>query len=237
MTDFTNKKVLVLGGSRGIGAAIVRRFAKDGARVTFTYASSNDAASALASETGSVAAHADSASRASVLDAVRNAGALDILVVNAGVLVAGDPLDLDPDAVDRMIDINVRAPYHGCVEAARLMKDHGRLLVIGSCSAERQPFPFSSAYALTKSAMHGMVKGLARDFGARGITVNAIQPGPVDTDMNPANGPMKDMMHSFMAIQRHAHPDEIAGLVAYLASSEAAFVTGAFHTIDGGFSA
>ena len=237
MTNFTSKNALVLGGSRGIGAEIVRRFTKDGACVTFTYANSGDAANVLALESGSSALHADSANRASVIAAVKASGKLDIIVVNAGVLVAGDPLKLDPDGVDRMIDINVRAPYHAFVEAARLMNDNGRMIIIGSCSSERQPFPFLAAYALTKSAMRGMVKGLARDFGARGITVNAVQPGPVDTDMNPEDGPMKDMMHSFMAIKRHARPEEIAGMVAYLASAEAAIVTGALHTIDGGFSA
>ena len=237
MTDFTDKNVLVMGGSRGIGAAIVRRFAADGADVTFTYSSSRDAADQLAGETGTTAVAADSADRAAVLDAVRERGELDILVVNAGVLVMGDPLELDPDAIDTMIDVNVRAPYHALVEAARRMKPNGRMIVIGSCNADRMPFAGGAAYALTKSALQGMTAGLARDFGPRGITVNVIQPGPVDTDMNPADGPMKDMMHGFMAIGRHARADEIAGMAAYLASEEAAIVTGACHTIDGGFNA
>lgn len=236
MTNFTDKNVLVMGGSRSIGAAIVSRFSRDGADVVFTYSASGDEAAVLASATGSTALQADSADRAAVIEVVKGCGELDVLVVNAGILVMGDPLDLDPDSVDRMIDVNVRAPYHAFVEAARRMKDGGRMIVIGSCNADRMPFPGGAAYALTKSAMQGMVRGLARDFGARGITVNAIQPGPVDTDMNPADGPMKDMMHGFMAIKRHARTDEIAGMAAYLASEEAAIVTGACHTIDGGFS-
>lgn len=237
MTDFTNKNVLVLGGSRGIGAAIVRRFAADGASVAFTYANSAEAAQRLASETGASAIQADSADRAAVIETVAARGKLDIIVANAGVLVMGDPLELDADAVDMMINVNVRAPYHAFVEAARGMNDDGRMIVIGSCNGDRMPFPGGAAYALTKSAMQGMVRGLARDFGGRGITVNAIQPGPVDTDMNPADGPMKDTMHSFMAIKRHARSDEVAGMAAYLASGEAGMITGACHTIDGGFAA
>ncbi len=237
MTDFTDKNILVMGGSRGIGAAIVERFAKDGGDVAFTYASSPEPANLLASKTGSTALQSDSAQRDQVVQIVQQRGKLDCIIVNAGVLEMGDPLDLDPDAIDHMIDINIRAPYHAFVEAARNMNDNGRMIVIGSCNAERMPFAGGAAYAMTKSAMQGMVRGLARDFGDRGITANAIQPGPVDTEMNPADGPMKDMMHGFMAIKRHARVDEVAGMAAYLASEEAAIVTGACHTIDGGFNA
>ncbi|GAA0488515.1 SDR family oxidoreductase [Parasphingorhabdus litoris] len=237
MTDFTNKNILVMGGSRGIGEAIVKRFAKDGGDVTFTYAHSSDRAEQLAAETDSKAMQSDSAERDGVIETVKQLGALDVIVVNAGVLEMGDPLELDPDAIDRMIDINVRAPYHAFVEAGRQMNENGRMIVIGSTNADRMPFPGGAAYALSKSAMKGMVQGLARDFGERSITVNAIQPGPVDTEMNPADGPMKDMMHGFMAIKRHARADEIAGMAAYLAGEEAGIVTGASHTIDGGFGA
>ena len=237
MITLSNKKALVLGGSRGIGAAIVERLAGDGAATTFTYAGSTDAAADLAAKTGAEAVQSDSADRRAVAQVITDQGALDILVINAGVLVMGDPLDSDPDAVDRMIDINVRSPYHAAVEAARGMNDGGRIVVIGSVNGDRMPFPGGAAYALTKSAVQGLVRGLARDFGERGITVNAVQPGPVDTDMNPADGPMKDAMHSFMAIKRHAKPTEIAGMVAYLVGPEAGIVTGALHTIDGGFGA
>lgn len=141
MTDFHGKKVMVLGGSRGIGAAIVRRFAKDGAKVTFTYAGSKDAADALAAETGAEAVKSDAGDRSQTIATVKAAGALDVLVVNAGTLVLGDPLETDPDAVDRMIDINVRAPYHASVEAARQMPEGGRIIIIGSVNGDRMPLP------------------------------------------------------------------------------------------------
>ena len=149
----------------------------------------------------------------------------------------GDPLTLEPKDVDRMIDVNVKAPYHASVEAARRMNSNGRILVIGSVNADRMPFAGGTAYALTKAAIQGMVRGLARDFGERGITVNAIQPGPTDSDMNPADGPMSSLMHSFMAIKRHVRSDEIAELVAYLAGPKGAMITGSMQTIDGGFGA
>ncbi|MEJ5976996.1 SDR family oxidoreductase [Novosphingobium sp. PS1R-30] len=237
MTQFTDKNVLVIGGSRGIGAAVVERLAADGGQVAFTYAGSQDAAAALAEKTGAEAIRSDAAHRAALVETVASRGALDVLVFNAGLLVLGDPLELDPDAVDRMIDVNVRAPYHAAVEAARQMRDGGRIIVIGSVNGDRMPFAGGAAYALTKSALQGMARGLARDFGPRGITVNVVQPGPTDTDMNPADGPMANDMHSFMAIKRHGTAAEVAGLVAYLAGPEAGIVTGALHTIDGGFGA
>ncbi len=238
MTDiFKNQKAFVLGGSRGIGAAVVRRLSRDGADVTFTYAGSKDAAEALAADTGATAFQSDAAIRDEVTGVVKAQGPINILVVNAGALVLGNPLELDADAVDRMIDINVRAPYHAAVEAARQMPDGGRIIVIGSVNGDRMPFEGGAAYALTKSALQGMARGLARDFGARGITVNIVQPGPTNTDMNPHDGPMSEFMHSFMAIKRHGTPDEVAGMVAYLAGPEARIVTGAMHTIDGGFGA
>lgn len=237
MGAMTGKRALVLGGSRGIGAAIVRRLAAEGADVRFTWSGSADAATALAGETRAVAVRVDSADRAALADAVREAGPLDVLVVNAGVAVLGDPLTLEPEAIDRMIDVNVRAPYHAAVEAAKAMPEGGRILFVGSVNGDRMPFPGGAGYALSKSAVQGLTRGLARDLGPRGITVNAIQPGPVDTDMNPADGPMRDLMHGFMAIKRHARPEEIAGMAAYLAGPEATIVTGAMHTIDGGFGA
>ncbi|MBJ7501588.1 MAG: SDR family oxidoreductase [Sphingopyxis sp.] len=237
MSDFQGKSVLVLGGSRGIGAAIVRRFASDGARVVFTYNGSRDAAEQLAAETGSSAVPTDSGDRDAVIARVRESGPLDILVVNAGFALFGDALDLDPDDVDRLIRVNVTAPYHASVEAARQMPEGGRIIVIGSVNGDRMPVPGMASYALSKSALQGMARGLARDFGPRGITINIVQPGPVDTDANPEDGPMRELMHSFMAIKRHGRPEEVAGMVAWLAGPEAGFVTGAMHTIDGAFGA
>lgn len=237
MSAFNGKSVLVLGGSRGIGASIVRRFAADGAKVTFSYAGSAAAAQQVAAETGSLAVHADSADRDAVISLVRDSGPLDVLVVNAGIGVFGDALELEPDAVDRLLRINVHAPYHASVEAARHMPEGGRIIVIGSVNGDRMPVPGMAAYALSKSALQGMARGLARDFGPRGITMNVVQPGPIDTDANPADGPMKDLLHGFMAIKRHGRTDEVASMVAWLAGSEAGFVTGAMHTIDGGFGA
>lgn len=241
MTDispvFSGRKVVILGGSRGIGAALVRKFAADSATVVFTFAGSQEAAAALAADTGARPLRVDSADRAALTAAVAAEGPIDILLVNAGALVLGDPLTLEAEAVERMIDINVRAPYFASVEAARKMPEGGRILIIGSTNGDRIPFVGGAAYAMTKSAIQGMVRGLARDFGARGITVNSIQPGPTDTEMNPADGPMADMMHGFMAIPRHVHASEIAGYAAFLASPAAAMITGSMQTIDGGFAA
>jgi len=237
MGAFQGKSVLVLGGSRGIGAAIVRRFAAEGAGVTFTYAGSPEAAERLATETGTTAVMTDSADRDAVIARVRDSGPLDVLVVNAGFALYGDARDQDPDEVDRLFRVNIHAPYHASVEATRQMPGGGRIIVIGSVNGDRMPVAGMASYALSKSALQGMARGLARDFGPSGITINIVQPGPIDTDANPEDGPNKDLMHGFMAIKRHGRPEEVAGMVAWLAGPEAGFVTGAMHTIDGAFGA
>lgn len=237
MKLFQGKNVLVIGGSRGIGAAIVSGFAAEGAAVHFTYSGSKDAATALADVTGASAIYGDATKRDELIAVVRDAGPLDILVYNAGLLVSGDPLGIDPDHVDRLIDVNVRGAYHASIEAARLMNADGSIVVIGSVNGDRMPFEGLAAYAMSKSALQGMARGLARDFGPRGITVNVVQPGPTDTDMNPAEGPLASQMHSVMAIKRHGTADDVASLVRYLSGPHARGITGAMHTIDGGFGA
>lgn len=226
-----------MGGSRGIGAAVVTRLQQEGAITTFTYANSEAPAQALAHSTGAKAIKVDSTNRKALAAVIHDQGALDILVIAAGVLVMGDPLELNPDDIDHMLDVNVRSPYHAAIEAARRMNRGGRIIIIGSVNADRMPMAGGTAYSLSKAAVQGLVRGLARDLGHREITVNNVQPGPVDTDMNPEAGPMKETMHSFMAIKRHAKAEEIAGMVAYLSGPEAGFITGAQHTIDGGFGA
>lgn len=160
MGAFTGKTVLTLGGSRGIGAAIVRRFVTDGANVRFTYAGSKDAAEHLAQETGAIAVFTDSADRDAVIDVVRKSGALDILVVNAGIGVFGEALELNADDIDRLFKINIHAPYHASVEAARQMPEGGRILIIGSVNGDRMPVAGMAAYAASKSALQGMARGL-----------------------------------------------------------------------------
>lgn len=237
MSNLVGKKAIVLGGSRGIGAAIVERLSREGAETTFTYSSSSEVAQNLGQRVGASAVRLDSRDRNATAEFIQNQGRLDILIVVAGVFVMGDPLEINPDDIDHMIDVNVRSPYHASVEAARNMNEGGRIVIIGSVNADRMPMAGASAYALSKSAIQGLVRGLARDLGPRNITVNNVQPGPVNTEMNPEDGPMKDVMQSFMAIKRHARTDEIAGMVAYLVGPEAGIVTGAQHTIDGGFGA
>ena len=231
------EKAVVLGGSRGIGAAIVQRLAKDGRDVVFTYHGSEEAAKRVAAETGAETQRVDSADHAAVGKFLEAQGEIGALIVNSGIAAVGDPLEQDPADIDRMIDINLRGPYHAAVEGARRMQDGGRIVFIGSVNGDRMPAPGGAAYAMTKAGLKGAAAGLARDFGARGITVNVVQPGPVDTDMNPADGPRAGMMHGAMAIGRHARPEEIAAMVAYLLSEEAAMVTGTSLNIDGGMAA
>ncbi|EIC85322.1 SDR family oxidoreductase [Serratia sp. M24T3] len=237
MNTQNKRKVFIMGGSRGVGAAIVKKFAEQGDEVVFSYVNSHSAAETLAQQTGSTALQLDSADRNAIASQISKLGKLDVLIVNAGVLSSGDPLTLNADEIEKLFQINIHAPYFAAVEAARQMSKDGRIVFIGSTNADRMPMQGLSAYATSKSALQGMVKGLARDFGPRGITVNVVQPGPTDTDMNPADGPLNELMHSFMAIKRHAHGDEVAAMVSWVASAEAAMVTGSALTIDGGFGA
>ena len=236
----------VQGGSRGIGAAIVKRLARDGAAVAFTYVSSASKAEELVATitaTGgkALAIRADSADAVAVQHAIHQSvtrfGRLDILVNNAGVLVWGHLEELTLDALDRTLAVNIRSVFVACQEAAHHMGKGGRIINIGSTNADRIPMAGGSVYAMSKSALVGLTKGMARDLGPRGITVNNVQPGPVDTDMNPADGESAEQLKGMMALARYGKDDEIASFVAYLAGPEAGYVTGASLTIDGGFSA
>lgn len=241
-----NKRALVTGGSRGIGAGIVRRFAREGVNVAFTYSSSPEAAGALAKEAEALgvkalAIQADSANAAAVTAAVERVvadfGGIEILVNNAGIAVMAPLEEFKLADFDRTLAINVRAVFVATQAAARHMKEGGRIINIGSTNADRMPFPGGAVYAMSKSALQGLVQGLSRDLGPRGITINNVEPGPVTTDMNPNEGEFASMLKKVNALPRYGTVEEIAGMVAYLASPEAAYVTGANLKIDGGFSA
>jgi 3-oxoacyl-[acyl-carrier protein] reductase len=240
----TVKVALVTGGSRGIGAAIVKRLARDGATVAFTYAGSEPAALRTVTEVEAsggraLAIKADSADEAQLRGAVKltmeTFGSLDILVNSAGILEMGRIETFPIEQLDRSYAINVRGAFIAIQESLRHMKAGGRIVTIGSMLAERVGFPESSAYALTKGAIAAMVRGIAIDLGPRGITINNVQPGPTLTDIVPAG--YIDTLTKVLPVGRLGQPDEIAGLVAYLVSSEAGYVTGASFTIDGGMTA
>jgi 3-oxoacyl-[acyl-carrier protein] reductase len=242
-----NKRALVTGGSRGIGAAIVKSLALEGAHVALTYVSKPDQANettkvAQALGVQAIAIQADSADAKAVVAAVERTvgelGGIDILVNNAGIGVIAPIDDYRLEDFDRTLAVNLRAVFVATQAAVKHMKTGGRVITIGSCNADRMPFGGGAVYAMSKAALVGLVKGLARDLGPRGITINDVQPGPIDTDMNPADSDFAEMLRKqVMALPRYGTADEIAAMVAYLAGPEAAFVTGANLTIDGGFTA
>lgn len=241
---FAGKTALVTGGSRGIGAAIVRRLAREGAAVAFTYSASDEKAQALVAsiegEGGrAVAIRADSKFAEDIEHAVsftvQKFGALNILVNNAGILALGMVDDFSVEAFDELYNVNVRATYIAARACAKVMQRGDRIITIGSVAGERSGFPGSSGYSMSKAAMIGLVRGLALDFASRGITVNNIQPGPTATDMNPADAPYLEQVINLVPLRRLGRADEVAGMAAYLASEEASFVTGASLTVDGGY--
>jgi 3-oxoacyl-[acyl-carrier protein] reductase len=246
MATLKGKVALVTGGSRGIGAAIAKRLAADGAAVAVTYTSAPEKAAevvgAIEAEGGrALAIRADSsdaeAVKAAVAETVEKLGGLDILVNNAGIAVLKPIDEISLEEFDRLVAVNVRGVFVASQAAARHMGEGGRIITIGSVNGDRIPFQGGSVYGMTKAAVAGLARGLSRDLGPRGITVNTVQPGPVDTDLNPADGPFAKALLPTLSIPRYGHVDEVAALVSYLAGPEAGYVTGTTLTIDGGFTA
>ncbi|HEY9101456.1 SDR family oxidoreductase [Chitinimonas sp.] len=241
------KVALVTGGSRSIGAAIAKRLATDGARVAITYfgspAKAAEVVAAIETTGGkAIAIQADAgdaaAVRAAVAKVVADFGALDILVNNAGIAQGGGPIEqISFEDYQRMIAVNVTGVFVATQEAARHMGQGGRIIHIGSSMTRYASFPGASLYTLTKGAVTGFNRSLTRDLGPRGITVNTVHPGPTDTDMNPADGALAQLVGPGMAIGRYGLASEVAHVVAFLASPGAALVTGADVVADGGFTA
>lgn len=239
------KKALVTGGSRGIGAAIAKRLAADGATVAITYAGNKAAAGAtLAAIEGAGgtayafqadAGNADS-QRAGIEQAAAALGGIDVLVHNAGI-AEFSPIDQDTDALfDRQFDVNVKGLHVGTRAALPHLSDGGRIILIGSVSGELA-FPSTATYSATKAAVAALARGWAKDLAARNILVNTVQPGPIDTDLNPADGELAQQMTAFIPLGRYGTVDEISGAVAFLAGPDASYITGTTLNIDGGAAA
>lgn len=246
MKELAGKVALVTGGSRGIGAAIAQRLAQDGAAVALTYARSADKAQAVAKQIDAdggrvLVIKADNADPSAVTEAVeqtvRDLGRIDILVNNAGIFTGGPLDETTLEQLDRTLAVDVRAVFLASQAAARHMPEGGRIINIGSALAERVPGPGMTLYAMCKSALIGLTKGLARDLGPRGITATVVHGGLIDTDMNPANGPGADFLSGVTALGRYGTADEIAATVANLAGDGGRYVTGTAITVDGGFAA
>ena len=242
----TGKVAVVTGGSRGIGAAIAKRLATDGASVAVTYSKGADAATSVvkaieraggrAIAIQAEAADAD-AVKAAVEKTVATFGRLDVLVNNAGTAIPKKFEEATLEELDRVIDINVRGTLVATQAALKHMQDGGRIIMIGSCVGERMMTPGLVPYAATKGAVKMFTQGLSREVGSRGITVNNVQPGPIDTDLNPTAGEWAVPQKANTALNGYGHVDDVAALVAFVAGPEASFITGANLTVDGGTNA
>ncbi len=240
------KVAVVTGGSRGIGAAIAKRLAADGASVAVTYSKGADAAASVveaieraggkAIAVQAEAADADAVS-AAVEKTVATFGGLDILVNNAGTAIPRKFEEATLEELDRVININIRGTFVATQAALKHLREGGRIIMIGSCVGERMMTPGLAAYAATKGAVKMFTQGLSREVGGRGITVNNVQPGPIDTELNPATGDWAAPQKAMTALNRYGQVDEVAALVAFVAGPEAAFITGANLTVDGGTNA
>jgi 3-oxoacyl-[acyl-carrier protein] reductase len=240
------KVALVTGGSRGIGAAIARRLAADGAGVAVTYTKGADAASSVVTEIErgggkALAIQADAGDAAAVRNAVDKTastfGRLDILVNNAGTGFPKPFVEATLEELDRVIDVNIRGTFVATQAALKHMANGGRIIMIGSCVGERLLTPGLAPYAATKGAVKMFTQGLSREVGSRGITVNNVQPGPIDTDLNPASGDWAVPQKAITALNRYGTVDEVAALVAFIAGPESSYITGANLTVDGGTNA
>jgi 3-oxoacyl-[acyl-carrier protein] reductase len=246
MSKLSKKVALVTGASRGIGAAIAKRLAADGASVAFTYAKDADAASSVVraiEQAGgkALAIKADAADAAAVQGAVEKTvatlGRLDVLVNNAGTAIAKKFEETTLEELDRLIDINLRGTFVATQAALKHMNNGGRIIMIGSCVGERMMTPGLVPYSATKGAIKMFTQGLSREVGDRGITVNNVQPRPIDTDLNPATGDWAVPQKAVTALGRFGTVDEVAALVAFIASPESSYITGANLTVDGGTNA
>ena len=246
MSKLANKVALVTGGSRGIGAAIAKRLAADGATVAITYAKDSSSASAVVKaieQAGgkAIAIQADASDAAAVNAAVEKTvatlGKLDVLVNNAGTAIPKKFEETTLEELDRMINLNFRGILVTTQAALKHLNDGGRIIMVGSCVGERMMTPGLAAYSATKGAVKMFTQGLSREVGDRGITVNNVQPGPIDTDLNPASGDWATPQKAMTALGRYGTVDEVAALVAFVASPESSYITGANLTVDGGTNA
>jgi 3-oxoacyl-[acyl-carrier protein] reductase len=238
------RRAFVTGGSRGIGAAIVRRLANDGADVVLTFSSSPQQAADVVADVEEVGRRAKAIQvdvskpgqvAGAIDEAVEYLGGLDILVNNAGIATFGDIETATLEDFDGIVAVNVRAVFAAIKAATPHLHEGGRIITIGSINGDRSPTPSASLYSMSKAAVAGLTRGLARELGPRGITINNVQPGPVATDMNPEDGALADILRPQIAVGRYGQPRDIASLVSYLASAEAWYITGAAINIDGGF--